>query len=256
MRGRGPADDVCCPRIGAGQSARGVLASGAVRHGDGTAGVRGGTAARPGVGHHRRSAQCGAVAGALHLAQPRHPNTDVIIAAALVAGSVVNVELGRLLEGGTVAAQRPHKALSAWPMAAAILLPSFYLVPIVALGVPARPAARDAGGAVEMDRVRRLPGLRGGHRGRRRRDRWRWRAADVVVRSARPVVHRRRRADLPAGRVGDAVGVRLPQYPAGRGLAAQDTRRPVVLRHRGRRADPGCADRITRARTLPGSSSC
>jgi diguanylate cyclase (GGDEF)-like protein len=64
---------------------------------------------------------------------PAIRTTDVIIALALVAGSVVNVELGRLLEGGTVAAQRPHKALSAWPMAAAILLPSFYLAPIVAL---------------------------------------------------------------------------------------------------------------------------
>ncbi len=58
---------------------------------------------------------------------------DVLTALALVAGSVLSVELGRLLEGGTVAAQRPHKALSAWPMAATILLPSFYLVPIVAL---------------------------------------------------------------------------------------------------------------------------
>ncbi|HZM64832.1 MAG TPA: GGDEF domain-containing protein, partial [Nakamurella sp.] len=37
------------------------------------------------------------------------------------------------LEGGTVAQQRPHKALSAWPMAAAVLLPAVYLVPIVAL---------------------------------------------------------------------------------------------------------------------------
>ena len=64
---------------------------------------------------------------------PAIQTTDVLIAAALVAGSVVNVELGRLLEGGTVAAQRPHKALSAWPIAATILLPSFYLVPIVAL---------------------------------------------------------------------------------------------------------------------------
>lgn len=60
-------------------------------------------------------------------------SADVITALALVAGSVVNVELGRLLEGGRVAQQRPHKALSAWPMAAIILLPSFYLTPIVAL---------------------------------------------------------------------------------------------------------------------------
>src|SRR5664279_5180543 len=60
-------------------------------------------------------------------------SADVITALALIAGSVVNVELGRLLEGGRVAQQRPHKALSAWPMAAIILLPSFYLAPIVAL---------------------------------------------------------------------------------------------------------------------------
>ncbi len=58
---------------------------------------------------------------------------DLVIAIALVVGSIVNVELGRLFEGGTVAQQRPHKALSAWPMAATVLLPSFYLVPIVAL---------------------------------------------------------------------------------------------------------------------------
>ena len=64
---------------------------------------------------------------------PTIRGADLIAAVALVAGSVVNVELGRLLEGGTVSQQRPHKALSAWPMAAAVLLPSFYLVPIVAL---------------------------------------------------------------------------------------------------------------------------
>ena len=58
---------------------------------------------------------------------------DLIVAAALVLGSVINVEIGRLFEGGTVRTQRPHKALSAWPMAATILLPSFYLVPVVAL---------------------------------------------------------------------------------------------------------------------------
>jgi diguanylate cyclase (GGDEF)-like protein len=61
--------------------------------------------------------------------QPR----DLVAALALVVGSVLNVEIGRLFEGGKVAQQRPHKALSAWPMAATVLLPSFYLVPIVAL---------------------------------------------------------------------------------------------------------------------------
>jgi diguanylate cyclase (GGDEF)-like protein len=64
---------------------------------------------------------------------PAIRGADVLAAAALVAGSVVNVEIGRLFEGGRVSAQRPHKALSAWPMAATVLLPSFYLVPIVAL---------------------------------------------------------------------------------------------------------------------------
>lgn len=58
---------------------------------------------------------------------------DLLTAAALVAGSVVSVEIGRLFEGGTVAAQRPHKALSAWPMAAVVLLPSVYLIPVVVL---------------------------------------------------------------------------------------------------------------------------
>lgn len=58
---------------------------------------------------------------------------DLFAALALIGGSVVNVEIGRLFEGGRVAQQRPHKALSAWPMAATVLLPSFYLVPVVAL---------------------------------------------------------------------------------------------------------------------------
>ena len=60
-------------------------------------------------------------------------SVDLWMALALVAGSVANVELGRRLEGGRVSAQRPHKALSAWPMAATVLLPSFYLLPVVAL---------------------------------------------------------------------------------------------------------------------------
>jgi len=65
--------------------------------------------------------------------EPVIQSHDVWAALALVAGSVANVELGRQLEGGRVSAQRPHKALSAWPMAATVLLPSFYLVPVVAL---------------------------------------------------------------------------------------------------------------------------
>ena len=101
---------------------------------DGTAGVRGGTAARSGVGRlvdpaQRRAARWCCPPGPARSSAPLTCSSPL----ALVAGSVVNVELGRLLEGGRVAAQRPHKALSAWPMAATILLPSFYLVPIVAL---------------------------------------------------------------------------------------------------------------------------
>ena len=56
---------------------------------------------------------------------------DLITAVALVLGSVLNVEWGRRLEGGKVLQQRPHKALSAWPMAAVFLLPLFWIVPIV-----------------------------------------------------------------------------------------------------------------------------
>ena len=42
---------------------------------------------------------------------------------ATVAGGVAVVELGRLAEGGRVDRQRIHKGLSAWPLAAALLLP-------------------------------------------------------------------------------------------------------------------------------------
>jgi len=64
---------------------------------------------------------------------PTISSKDLLVAAALVIGSVLNIEIGRMFEGGRVDQQRPHKALSAWPMAATILLPSFYLIPIVAL---------------------------------------------------------------------------------------------------------------------------
>ncbi len=65
--------------------------------------------------------------------QPLFQAADVLAAVGLVAGSVISVEVGRLLEGGRVGAQRPHKGLSAWAMAAAVLLPTFYLVPAIAL---------------------------------------------------------------------------------------------------------------------------
>ena len=51
----------------------------------------------------------------------------------IVALSIVNVELGRVLEGGTSDSQRPHKGLSAWAFASALLLPTWWLVPVVAI---------------------------------------------------------------------------------------------------------------------------
>ncbi|WP_183092591.1 GGDEF domain-containing protein [Nocardioides stalactiti] len=49
----------------------------------------------------------------------------------LIALSVLNVEIGRLLEGGISQSQRPHKGLSAWAFASALLLPTWWLLPVV-----------------------------------------------------------------------------------------------------------------------------
>jgi len=51
----------------------------------------------------------------------------------IVALSVLNVEIGRLLEGGVSATQQPHKALSAWAFATALLLPTWWLLAVVAV---------------------------------------------------------------------------------------------------------------------------
>lgn len=51
----------------------------------------------------------------------------------LVAASIVNIEFGRLLEGGVSETQRPHKGLSAWAFASALLLPPPWLLPVVAV---------------------------------------------------------------------------------------------------------------------------
>lgn len=59
--------------------------------------------------------------------------SELLVGAVLVAASIVNVEIGRLLEGGVVDSQRPHKALSAWSFAAALLLPTWWLLPVVAV---------------------------------------------------------------------------------------------------------------------------
>jgi diguanylate cyclase (GGDEF)-like protein len=52
---------------------------------------------------------------------------------ALLVISVANVEIGRLLEGGISTSDRAHKALSAWGFCAALLLPTPYILPVVAL---------------------------------------------------------------------------------------------------------------------------
>jgi diguanylate cyclase (GGDEF)-like protein len=51
----------------------------------------------------------------------------------LVGLSILNIEIGRLLEGGVSDSQRPHKGLSAWALAAALLLPTWWLLPVVAV---------------------------------------------------------------------------------------------------------------------------
>ena len=49
--------------------------------------------------------------------------SELVSLAGLLVVGVANVELGRLAEGGRVDQQRLHKGLSAWPFAAALLLP-------------------------------------------------------------------------------------------------------------------------------------
>ena len=58
---------------------------------------------------------------------------DWCAALALVTFSVLNVEIGRVLAGGLARAQQPHKALSAWAFATAMLLPASWLLVVVPL---------------------------------------------------------------------------------------------------------------------------
>jgi len=51
----------------------------------------------------------------------------------VLVASILSVEIGRRLEGGFVDSQRPHKALSAWAFATALLLPTWWLLPVVAI---------------------------------------------------------------------------------------------------------------------------
>lgn len=54
-----------------------------------------------------------------------------LTAAVLMAISVLNVEIGRVLAGGLAESHQPHKALSAWAFASALLLPPLWLLLIV-----------------------------------------------------------------------------------------------------------------------------
>lgn len=54
-----------------------------------------------------------------------------LTAAMLVAFSILNVEIGRVLAGGLARTHQPHKALSAWAFASALLLPAPWLLVIV-----------------------------------------------------------------------------------------------------------------------------
>lgn len=60
---------------------------------------------------------------------PFHPTWATLLM--LVTVSVVNVELGRALGGGLSHSQQPHKALSAWAFASALLLPVPWLLVVV-----------------------------------------------------------------------------------------------------------------------------
>lgn len=51
----------------------------------------------------------------------------------VIGASILNVEIGRRLEGGIADSQRPHKALSAWAFASALLLPTWWLLPVVTI---------------------------------------------------------------------------------------------------------------------------
>lgn len=63
----------------------------------------------------------------------RCADSEVLTSLVLIGASALNVELGRLAEGGVAESQRPHKALSAWAFASALLLPTWWLLPVVAI---------------------------------------------------------------------------------------------------------------------------
>lgn len=61
------------------------------------------------------------------------PGYQLLTLLIVLSVSVLNVELGRRLTGGLQRAHQPHKALSAWAFATALLLPSEWLLVVVPL---------------------------------------------------------------------------------------------------------------------------
>lgn len=62
-----------------------------------------------------------------------HTRLEPLAVAVILAMSVLNIEIGRLLEGGAADGQRPHKALSTWSFACALVLSIGWLLPVVAI---------------------------------------------------------------------------------------------------------------------------
>ena len=67
------------------------------------------------------------------LGRPTAGRPALLTGAVLVAISVLNVEISRWLTGGVSHSHQPHKALSAWAFAAALLLPTPWLLVVVPL---------------------------------------------------------------------------------------------------------------------------
>jgi diguanylate cyclase (GGDEF)-like protein len=67
------------------------------------------------------------------LQEPQAAQPEWVTLVALLALAVVNVECGRIFEGGLLRENRPHKALSVWAFIAILTLPFWFVLPVVAL---------------------------------------------------------------------------------------------------------------------------
>lgn len=67
------------------------------------------------------------------LGRERTAMPEALTGLVLIGLSVLNIEIGRMLEGGVSRGQRPHKGLTAWALASALLLPTWWLLPVVAV---------------------------------------------------------------------------------------------------------------------------